>query len=213
MEHEFQPAYEPRDSNDFTHQDYTMSGRALQPVVTKEQEFTDECERLKQEAIESGHAEGLARANEEIEQIKNDLLEWINLIQKPVRLIDDKVTQEMIQTLIWIAQYCIGVELSVNPEKLRDLFNGIKGELPSLQEDRVVAMNPEDLEWVKAKISIGEVPGLHESLVGDPSLSRGDFYLKGEHSELDGRVHTRLVSLFAKYLNKDNLITAIPSQD
>ena len=130
-----------------------------------------------------------------------------------MRLIDDKVTQEMIQTIIWIAQYCIGVELSVSPEKLRDLFNGIKDELPSLQEDKVVAMNPDDLEWVKTKISISEVPGLHESLVGDPSLSRGDFYLKGEHTELDGRIHTRLVSLFAKYLNTDNLITAIPSQD
>lgn len=181
--------------------------------MSPEEEFAKECEQLREEAIKQGYDEGMAQARDEINAKKQDLVQWGRLLKNPVQLIDNKLTQEIIQTVIWLSAHCIGIELSVNPEKLRELFTHIKDELPALQPDKVFAMHPDDIEWIKTEIGLTEIPGLQDILVADNSLSRGDFYLKSEHSELDGSVQTRLITLFSKYINKDNLITPIESQD
>jgi flagellar assembly protein FliH len=70
-----------------------------------------------------------------------------------------------------------------------------------------------DTLGIKIEIDEKEIPGLHEALVADPSLSRGDFYLKGEHNELDGRIQTRFTTLFAKYIDKVNSVTSEKSPE
>ena len=213
MSKEFEPYNKEQKDNGFNTWDYKgVKGDGV-PEITKEQQFLNECESLRQEAINKGYAEGMEQAKTEIENKKAELVTWIKLMQNPVQLLDDKLTQEMIETVVWLSQHCIGIELSVSPEKLRDLFNRIKEELPSLLGEKTFAMHPDDVNWVKAEIGVSEVPGLYEILVADPTLSRGDFYLKSEHSELDGRLHTRLITLFAKYIDKDNLIVPIQSPD
>lgn len=181
------------------------------PEVNPQVELLDECEELRQTAKKQGYEEGYATGAHDIQELKKELSYWINQVKNPVQMIDDHITQEMIQTIIWICQYCMGVELSVHPDKLRELIDRIKEELPSLQSNKVFAMHPDDVEWVKKHIHEKEIPGLHEILYADTSLNRGDFYLKSPHSELDGRLHTRLITLFAKYIDKDNLIPPISS--
>jgi flagellar assembly protein FliH len=213
MSKEFEP-YNKKEDTGFSVWEYNQKKKEPEPVVVNEEEdFLKEREKLRQEAIQQGYEEGLKKAQAEIDAKKQDLIEWAKLLCDPVRLVDDKLTQELIQTVIWLSTYCIGVEISVNPEKLRELFKHIKDELPSLQGDKMFAMHPDDIAWIKKEIGVSEVPGLQDILVADPSLSRGDFYLKSEHSELDGRVETRLITLFSKYINKDNLITPIETQD
>jgi flagellar assembly protein FliH len=212
MAEEFEP-YQKKEETGFSVWEYKKAAPAPEPVVNGEEELLKERERLRQEAIKQGYEEGLAQAQAEVNLRKKELLKWGKLLKKPVQLIDAKLAQEMIQTVIWLSAHCIGVELSVNPGKLKELFLHIKEELPSLQGDKMFAMHPDDIEWIRTEIGVSEIPGLHDVLVPDPSLSRGDFYLKSEHSELDGRIQTRLITLFSKYINKDNLITPIESQD
>lgn len=145
----------------------------------------------------------MQQAQAEINEKRKKFVYWFDLLQKPVKLVDEQVTQEIIQTIIWLTQHCIGVELSVNPDKLNDLLHTIKSELPSLQAYKVLAMHPEDVNWVKNEFGEKEIPGLQEILIADPLLNRGDFYLKGDYSELDGRVYTRLATLFTKYVTRD----------
>lgn len=208
MTKEFEPYYKKEETG-FSAWEYKKA--AAEPVVevNPEEELAKECELLREEARKKGYEEGLAQAKEEVDAKKLKLIEWAKLLKNPVHLIDDKLTQEIMQTITWISAHCIGIELSVHPDKLRELFDHIKDELPALKANKVFAMHPDDVEWVKAEMGITEIPGLQDILIADPSLSRGDFYLKSEHSELDGRVQTRLITLFSKYINKDNLITPI----
>lgn len=212
MSKEFQPYNQDENRGEFNAWEYKKIEETA-PVISKEEAFLNECERLRQEAIEKGYAEGLQKAQTEIAEQKQELVQWVELLQKPVQFMDDKLTQEIIQTVIWLSQHCISVELSVNPEKLHQLLNQIKEELPSLQGNKVFAMHPDDVSWINDEIGEQLIPGLHNILVGDPSLSRGDFYLKSEHSELDGRIQTRFITLFSKYIDKDNLITPIENQE
>ncbi|QMT60071.1 flagellar assembly protein FliH [Legionella sp. PC997] len=214
MSNEFKPYLNKKESNSgFSAWDYeSIINNEAKAEINEEELFLAECERLKQEAIKKGYSEGMQQALAEINDKREQFIRWFDLLQNPVKLLDEHVTQEIIQTIIWLSKHCIGVELSVNPEQLKNLFNIIKLELPSLQTNKILAMHPEDVNWVKNEFGEKEIPGLQEILVADPLLSRGDFYLKGEYSELDGRIFTRLATLFTKYINQDNLIPPLKDQ-
>ena len=214
MSNEFEPYLKKKESNSgFSAWEYeSIINNEAKAEINEEELFRAECERLKQDAIKKGYTEGMQQAQSEIDDKRAQFVRWFDLLQNPVKLLDEQVTQEIIQTVIWLSQHCIGVELSVNPDKLKSLLNAIKLELPSLQTNKILAMHPDDVDWVKIEFGEKEIPGLQEILVADPLLSRGDFYLKGEHSELDGRVYTRLATLFTKYITQDNLIAPLKDQ-
>ena len=213
MSNEFEPYKNEGKNSEFSVWEYEGAKGEEPPAINPEEEFLLECKRLRQEAMEKGYAEGIQQAQTDIDAMKAELVKWIDVVKKPVQLLDDQLIQEVVQTMIWLSQHCIGIELSANPEKLHDLFKEIKGELPSLRGNKVFAMHPLDVDWIRAEIDEKEIPGLHEALVADPSLSRGDFYLKGEHNELDGRIQTRFTTLFAKYIDKVNSVTPEKSLD
>lgn len=213
MSNEFEPYRTENKNSEFSVWEYENNKAPVEPVINPEEEFLKECEFLRHEARNQGYSEGMQQAQAEINELKTELTRWIEFFQYPVQLLDEQLIQEVIQTVIWLCQHCIGVELSVHPNKLYDLLNEIKGELPSLRGGKVLGMNPADADWVKAQISEKDMPGIEQALFADPELNRGDFYLKGEHSELDGRLNTRLVSLFVKYIDKNRLIAPIKSQD
>jgi flagellar assembly protein FliH len=205
MDKEFNPYF--KENIDKTFYQWDPKGEIQSTISKKTQEelLAEECEQIKQAAKQTGYEEGLAQAKQEVDEKVKELTVWVKLLEKPAKLIDEKLVQEMIQTLTFLCQHCIGIELSVNPEKLRELFKRIKDELPSLQGDKILAMNPEDFAWIGKNISEAEIPGLHGILVADANLNRGDFYLKSEHSELDGRIQSRLSSLFSKYISQDTV--------
>ncbi|MBL7478996.1 flagellar assembly protein FliH [Legionella bononiensis] len=213
MSNEFEPFHLERKNTEFNAWDYQGTKGDETPEINLEEQLVDEIALLKQEAIEQGFAEGMRQAQVAIDEKKAELVQWMDLFKNPVQLLDEQLTQELIQTVIWLSQHCIGVELTVHPDKFKSLFNEIKNELPSLSGSNILGLNPSDVEWVKTEIGDKEVPGITNALFADPALNRGDFYLKGEHSELDGRLHTRLMTLFAQYINKDNLNDSIEHQD
>ncbi|CZG54599.1 flagellar assembly protein FliH [Legionella pneumophila serogroup 1] len=212
MSNEFEPYNKEVKKIEFTTWKYQVSNDA-ENSLSDEEELINELEVVKQEAFQKGYADGFQQAQEEINAIKVELSKWLDLIQKPVQILDEQLTQEIIQTIIWLSQHCVAVELSVNPDKLNDLLNKIKGELPSLTGKKSISMHPDDVRWIKEVFSESNIPGLHELLVADPALNRGDFYLQGEHSELDGRIQTRFTTLFNEYINKENIIPMGVSQE
>ncbi|WP_298626650.1 flagellar assembly protein FliH [uncultured Legionella sp.] len=214
MSNEFEPYPDSRTSTEFSVWDYKKREVPEEVVeVDPQEQLMNEVALLKQDAFDKGYAEGLQQAQEEINARKTELMEWIAFFQTPIQLLDEQLTQEIIQTLIWLCQHCIGIELSVHPEKFHALFDEIRSELPSLKGSKTLGLHPLDVDWVKAEFSEKELPGIEQALFPDPSLVRGDFYLKSEHSDLDGRLQTRLMTLFAKYIKKDTLDSSKPSED
>jgi flagellar assembly protein FliH len=204
MANEFEPFDKQMKVGEFSAWEYKNSNENASAEEVHA-ELISELETLKQSAYQEGYANGMQQAQKEIDAIKSDLLKWIDLLQKPVHIIDEQLTQEIITTVIWLCQQSIAVELSINPDKLHSLFDKIKKELPSLHGKKVLKMHPEDVDWIKTNFSLNEIEGLHEILDGDPLLSRGDFYLQGDHSELDGRVETRLSMLFDQFITTEHL--------
>ncbi|HFD2433351.1 TPA: FliH/SctL family protein, partial [Legionella pneumophila] len=120
MSNEFEPYNKEVKKIEFTTWKYQVSNDA-ENSPSDEEELINELEVVKQEAFQKGYADGFQQAQEEINAIKAELSKWLDLIQKPVQILDEQLTQEIIQTIIWLSQHCVAVELSVNPDKLNDL--------------------------------------------------------------------------------------------
>ncbi|KTD07219.1 FliH/SctL family protein [Legionella jamestowniensis] len=200
MDNEFQPLYQEKNKEDFNIWELKVS--APEPVIEidPQEEFAKECEKLREEAKLQGYQEGMQKAALELETKKQELFGWINFLKKPVALLDKQLSYELIQTIAWVCEVCIGVEISFHPEKLLILLEEIKKELPSLQGDKQLFMNPVDVELLHNILNEQEIVELSNILVVDEKLERGDFYLKSNYSELDGRLKTRLQQLFKKQL-------------
>lgn len=203
VDNDFQPLYEEKDKDAFDV--WQMKMPEPEPVIEidEKEEFAKECARLREEVKKAAYEEGMQQAAAELQQKRQELASWLTLIQNPVELLDDALSQEIVQTIAWIFEACIGIELSIHPKKLLTLLEEIKREFSTLQGDRELVMNPLDVEWLLNELSEQQVAGLTALLVADPSLSRGDFYLKNEYGELDGRLKTRLQKLFKNYLLED----------
>ncbi|KTD78415.1 FliH/SctL family protein [Legionella waltersii] len=204
MANEFEPFDKQLKVSEFSAWEYKANNESA-PAEEEHAELITELEALKQNAYQEGYTNGMQQAQKEIDDMKSELVKWLDLLQKPVHIIDEQLTQEIITTVIWLCQKSIAVELSISPDKLHSLFEKIKKELPSLHGKRILKMHPEDVDWIKANFSHNEIEGLLEILDGDPLLSRGDFYLQGDHSELDGRIETRLSMLFDQFITTEHL--------
>jgi flagellar assembly protein FliH len=117
-----------------------------------------------------------------------------------VRLVDEQLVNELIQTMLWLAQSCIGIEISQQQDKIQALLKTILEQWTEISGAKSLMMHPEDVDWIKVQLQSSRHQDLLENLHPDPSLKRGDFYLKSEHMELDGRLQSRLSQLFAEQL-------------
>lgn len=200
MNKDFQPLYDEPNKEEFSVWEYKKDEKPVSDPVADEQAIlAAECERLREEAKAKGYQEGLQQAQQEINQLREELKQWLEFIQNPVQLVDKQVSEEIIKTIIWLCEACIGIEISNSPEKLLLLLEEIKKELPSLRRDQQLVMNTEDVEWLKSQLS-HKYRDIIAILVSDSTLSRGDFYLRNEYSELDGTLKTRVMNLLSAHL-------------
>lgn len=202
----FEPYFKPRAALVFHQWESSEEPRQSEPVIDEQEILRITCEQLKEEARAQGYAEGMRAAEADILQKQKEFSKALSALMQPMQLLDETLIEELIKTMLWICQACIGIELSVNPDKLTALFNLIKEELPSLKGNKILALNPEDFEWVRQQSEEGIYAEIQNMLVADPNLSRGDFYLQSEQSVLDGQVIARLSNLFSEYVSKADFI-------
>lgn len=203
MENDFQPLYEEKEGEAFSIWD--IKGQEPEPLIETDpqEELAKECERIREEAREEGYQKGLQQATDYLSKKQQDLELCINLLQQPISLIDNRLSQEVIKTIIWLCEACIGIELSIHPEKLITLWEQIKRELPTLQGDKKLAMHPDDVNYLTKELNELKESAPPSFLVADKSLKRGDFYLQNEYNDLDGCLKTRLQKIFETYLEDE----------
>ncbi|WED43794.1 FliH/SctL family protein [Legionella cardiaca] len=202
MDNDFQPLYEEKDKDAFDVWEFKAPDPEPIIEIDPQEEFAQACERLREEAKKQGYQEGMQLAAEELQLQRQELANCLALLKKPITLLDNDLSYELIQTITWVCEVCIGIELSIHPDKLLLLLDEIKKELPSLREDKQLLMNPEDVQWLLENLDKQQATELSNFLVADENLVRGDFYLKSEFSELDGQLKTRLQQIFKKQLSE-----------
>lgn len=204
MSKEFKPADDLRKKTGFKNweihyqQVETDKQHKLSETALKEAEF----KAMQEKAFDEGFSQGQQAAQKEIDELKEQLLFWINVFSKPSEQIEQSIKSEIVDSIFWICKYCIQVELSVNPDKLQKIIDDALQELPSLRDGKKLFVNEDDLEWIEEQL----LPKDKEMIISvankDASLSRGEFYMRDDQSEVDGRLETRLQKILHQHLPK-----------
>ena len=109
MEEEFQPFYEKKPEDDFTAWEIEDPIEDVLPVIAPEILAQEEQQRVLEQAREQGFAEGMRQAEGEIEKLRVELLQWLEVIKKPILILDKAISEEMIQTLFFLFQTLIKI--------------------------------------------------------------------------------------------------------
>lgn len=164
--------------------------------------FAMECERLRSQAHAEGYDAGYAEAKHEIDALKAELQAIINQFKDPMQRLDENIRNEIVQTIFFLCEALIGVELSAHPEKIQAVFTKLEQALPSLKEPAMLWMHPSDIEAIKAHVP----EDIWSSLVlfeSDENLSRGSYILKHAKASVDGRIAARLRDAFLEFKPED----------
>jgi flagellar assembly protein FliH len=204
----FEPSFKPQSKVIFNQWESSSDALNHAPIIDEQELFKQACEKLRAEAKALGYEEGLKAAEQSIQERQKEFTNALNALLQPMHLLDETLIKELVKTMLWICQACIGLELSINPEKLVALFTVIKDELPSLKGNKILALNPEDLEWVHQQTQDNIYAEVQNMLIADANLSRGDFYLQSDQSVVDGQITTRLSNLFSEYVSKADFISS-----
>ncbi|WP_367606575.1 FliH/SctL family protein [Legionella sp. W05-934-2] len=163
-----------------------------------------ELNEMRERAYAEGFTQGQEAAKKEIDDLKEQLQYWINVFSHPSEQIEQSIKAEVVDTIYWVCKHCIQVELSINPEKIQKIVEDALQALPSLRDGKKLFVNDEDLEWIEEQL----LPKDREMILAvaskDATLARGDFYMRDDQSEVDGRLETRLNNILRQHLPQND---------
>lgn len=163
-------------------------------ILDENQEL--EQQKQQQQAIfDKAYQEGLHKAQAEINRQQKRLVDLLELLQKPLMLIDEQLEQELLNTLLWFCKECVQIEIEQRPEKLLSVVQQIKQHLPMMQGTAKILLSSEDIDDLRHLLTTDDDLNLMNAFLEDESLSRGEFRLISDSSEIDGRFDARLSAM------------------
>ncbi len=164
----------------------------------------EEIEQWRKDAVAEGYAEGLEKAEGEMQALKNRFQHLIEFLQHPLQVLNEEVEMQLTQLAVCLAQQLVRRELRVEPGEIVGLIRDSVKLLPANARGINILINPEDASLVRSALSID--PSDDEQswkLIEDPIISRGGCEIKTETSVINATLENRLSELAASVLGGD----------
>lgn len=145
----------------------------------------------REEGFASGRADGLAAAQQELQQRMAQLDALYEAAARPLQVLDEQTGQELTRLAMVVARRVIVRELHLAPELIVQAVRQAASALPAATRELRVHLHPADLALLRESGAAES----HWQLHADPTLERGDCQLESERSRLDARVATRLAAV------------------
>lgn len=156
-------------------------------------------EQARAEGYAAGRAEGLAAAQQHLQQRMAQLDALYDSAARPLQALDEQTGQALARLATIVASRVIAHELQLSPELIVRAVREAAAALPAATRELRVHLHPEDL----ALLHELDAAESHWQLFADPALTRGDCRLESERSRLDARVETRLAAIIDAVLGDD----------
>lgn len=164
----------------------------------------EEIERWREDAEAEGFADGLKKAEAEMEPLKLRLRNLIDFLAHPLHALNEEVEHQLTQLAVSLAQQLVRRELRIEPGEIIGLIRDSVKLLPANARKITILINPEDASLVRSALSID--PNDDEQswkLVEDPMTTRGGCEIKTETSVVNATLENRLSELAASVLGGD----------
>jgi len=159
------------------------------------------------EALEKGYQEGLAKglkAGEvKITQQAQGIKNLMNSLAEPLKELDEKVENELVDLAILIAKQLVRRELKIDSGQVVAVVKEAVAALPSSSHLVKLHLHPEDASLVRAALQLDEAGSERWKIIEDPVLTRGGCRVKTENSQIDATIENRLSHLIANILGDE----------
>ncbi|MCB1851831.1 MAG: flagellar assembly protein FliH [Gammaproteobacteria bacterium] len=163
---------------------------------------TDGFEQGKTEGIEYGHKEALNQGRSELQGRVARLDRLMELLDRPLRQMDDQVEHELIEMVISMVRQLVRREVRTDPEQIIGVMREALSILPVSSRGIRVVLHPEDAEVVRKIYELSERE-LGWRIIEDPVLARGGCRVVTESSQIDATLESRLATLIAPLLGDE----------
>lgn len=153
------------------------------------------------EGFQRGHKEGLAKGLQDVQKQAARLKSICDLLQAPLRTLDDQVVAEFVSLAMVLARQIIRRELKADPTHIVGIVREVVGQLPISTRTVRVHLHPDDAGVFRGSIALDTESGWQ--IVDDPSLNHGDCKVMTESSQIDAGVERRLTAAIATLLGGD----------
>lgn len=149
------------------------------------------------EGFEQGRAEGLKAGQKEIAAQVQRLRQVLNALAEPLRDVNERVEQELVQLALAMARQVLRRELSIHPEQVVTLAREAIKMLPANAERVQVFLHPDDAALMREHTAGTDTAW---RIVEDPSLMRGGCRVTSENSHIDATLESRLATVVERLM-------------
>ena len=158
-------------------------------------------EQWRKDAHEEGYKEGLKKAENEVIEVKRRLLNLINFLESPLKLLNEEVEQQLNLLAVTLAQQLVKREIKAEPGEIIGVIREAVQMLPASSRKITIHLNPADAELVKSTLTLDKhEDDLNWRLIEDPMMSRGGCEIKSANSIINASLEKRLQALAASIL-------------
>jgi flagellar assembly protein FliH len=139
--------------------------------------------QTREEAFRTGYAEGMQKALQENQRLKD-------LIDALAQQIDDQVTHELLDLSLDIARQMLHQALKVNPELLLGVVREAIGTLPHVNQGAHLILHPDDAALVRERMG-EQLTHSGWKIFEDARIERGGARIETANSQIDASLETR----------------------
>lgn len=159
------------------------------------------------EGLEAGHAEGLEQGlTQGLEQgqaqITEHVLHLTQLVEKlanPLKQLDAEVESQVLHLVTSLTRELIRVEVQTNPQVILNTIREVVATLPIAERKTRLSLHPDDLENVRQAYGDDNLVERKWTLIGEPSLNRGDLQVQSGDSTVDYYIDDRIRHLLEQF--------------
>lgn len=153
------------------------------------------------EAFALGRREGLEQGRRHVQQQAERLAAIVDLLGEPLRALDERVVDEIVNLALAAARQLVRRELKTDPGQIVAVVQQAAAALPVAARGVRLILHPEDAAVVREAFSAGDdMPRGGWQIVEDPALMRGGCRVETEDSRIDASVEKRLAAIAAEVL-------------
>lgn len=161
----------------------------------------EEIENWHLQAQEEGYQEGLKKAQQENDQLKQRLLSLINFFESPLQSLNEEVEQQLSLLAVTLAQQLVRREIRAEPGEIIGVIRESVQLLPANSRQIKISLHPDDAALVRKTLQLDENEEEQSwKILENRMISRGGCEITADKSVINATLENRLQSLAASVL-------------
>lgn len=178
-------------------------GEKSQMLATSKAKLEALENQMRDEAHKKGHAEGLAAGQAEAKQYVDSILQTLNLLNEPMKLLDEQIEKKIMELVVALTKRCVAHEINAKPDLILKIVKEVTEMVPFFSKESRLYLNTEDAAVLNKMISKEQISASMPNIVEDTSLSRGEVRLVTGVIEIDATVASKITTIAERLLDAE----------